>query len=258
MMTARSRALFLGPLLAVILLGCSGGGNESSTKSNSELPVGITHTYTVPAGTADRIARGEDPKFFPAVLVVGLGDTLAVDNQDVVPHTVGPLGVRPNETYRFRFTKEGIFEGACTIHPSQQTRIIVAPSYVVTDVDSLDTGATTLAAHMDGRPTLITVWATWCEPCRRELPQLQEFAESHPEINVVTVNLGDDRSSVTSFLDDVGVSLTSLIDTEGRLTSAMKVASVPSLAMIDSKGAVVARHTGELGSGTLDELLDSL
>ena len=60
------------------------------------------------------------------------------------------------------------------------------------------------------------------------------------------------------FLDDVGVTLTSLIDTEGRLTSAMKVASVPSLAMIDAAGDVVARHTGELEADTLDELLASL
>lgn len=258
MTPARFRTALLATLLAVVLLGCSGGGNESGTESSSELPAGITHTYTVPAGTAARISRGEDPKFFPAVLVVGLGDTLAVDNQDVVPHTVGPLAARPNETYRFRFTKLGVFEGPCTIHPSQQTRIIVAPSYVVTDVDSLNTGATTLAANMDGRPTLMTVWATWCEPCRRELPMLQEFSESHPEINVVTVNLGDDPASVRSFLDEVGVTLTSLIDTEGRLTSAMKVASVPSIAMIDADGEVVARHTGELESGTLDELLDSL
>lgn len=252
------RTVVLAPLVAVLLLGCSGGNDESNTKSNSELPAGVTHTYTVPAGTAARISRGEDPKFFPAVLVVGLGDTLAVDNQDVVPHTVGPLAARPNETYRFRFTKEGVFEGPCTIHPSQQTRIIVAPSYVVTDVDSLNTGATTLAAHMDGRPTLMTVWATWCEPCRRELPILQEFAASHPDINLVTVNLGDDPSSVRTFLDEVGVTMTTLIDTEGRLTSAMKVASVPSLAMIDAEGNVVARHTGELEADTLDGLLDSL
>lgn len=258
MISSRFRAFLLAPLLAVVLLGCSGDGGGSDTKSSSELPAGITHTYTVPAGTAARISRGEDPKFFPAVLVVGLGDTLAVDNQDVVPHTVGPLAARPNETYRFRFTKTGVFEGPCTIHPSQQTRIIVAPSYVVTDVDSLDTGGTTLAAHMDGRPTLMTVWATWCEPCRRELPMLQDFAASHPDINVVTVNLGDDPASVESFLDEVDVSLTTLIDTEGRLTSAMKVASVPSIAMIDTEGEVVARHTGELESDTLEGLLDSL
>jgi thiol-disulfide isomerase/thioredoxin len=240
--------------LVVALIASACGGNGGSRKSE-ELPAGIVHTYTVPAGTAARIARGEDPQFFPATLVVGLGDTLAVENQDTVPHTVGPLAARPNETYEFRFTKAGEFPGPCTVHPSQQTKIIVAPSYVSLSLDAVVGGATTLGANMDGRPTLLVVWATWCEPCRRELPQIQSFARANPAVKVVTVNLGDDAESVASFLDEVGVELATIIDTEGRLTSATKVASVPSLAMLSSAGDVVARHSGELESSTLDELL---
>jgi len=243
---------FLALVVATLVASCGGGGTTSGV---DHLPAGIVHTYTVPAGTAARIARGEDPQFFPATLVVGLGDTLAVENQDTVPHTVGPLAARPNETYEFRFTKAGEFPGPCTVHPSQQTKIIVAPSYVSLSLDAVVGGSTTLGANMDGRPTLLVVWATWCEPCRRELPQIQSFARANPSVKVVTVNLGDDAESVASFLDEVGVELATIIDTEGRLTSATKVASVPSLAMLTSAGDVVARHSGELESSTLDELL---
>ncbi len=222
-----------------------------------ELPAGIVHTYTVPAGTAARIARGEDPQFFPTTLVVGLGDTLEVENQDTVPHTVGPLAARPNETYDFRFTKTGEFPGPCTVHPSQQTKIIVAPSYVSLSLDAAVGGSTTLGALMDGRPTLLVVWATWCQPCRKELPEIQQFARANPGIRVVTVNLGDERESVTAFLDEFNVDLATVIDTEGRLTSATKVASVPSLAMLAATGEVVARHTGELEADTLASLRDA-
>lgn len=243
-------------LLAVglLLAACGGGGSSSAV---DELPAGIVHTYTVPAGTAARISRGEDPQFFPSTLVVGLGDTLEVENQDTVPHTVGPLAARPNETYDFRFTKMGEFPGPCTVHPSQQTKIIVAPSYVSLSLDAAIGGSTTLGALMDGRPTLLVVWATWCQPCRKELPEIQQFARANPGIRVVTVNLGDDRESVTAFLDELNVDLATVIDTEGRLTSATKVASVPSLAMLAPTGEVLARHTGELGPDTLTSLRDA-
>lgn len=246
----------LSSLVAVglILSACGGGGSSSKV---AEVPTGIVHTYTVPAGTAARIARGEDPQFFPATLVVGLGDTLRVENQDTVPHTVGPLAARPNESYDFRFTKQGEFPGPCTVHPSQQTVIIVAPSYVSLGLDAAIGEATTLGAQMDGRPTLLVVWATWCQPCRKELPEIQQFARANPGIKVVTVNLGDERESVNAFLDELGVELATMIDTEGRLTSATKVGSVPSLAMLSSSGEVVARHTGELEPDTLASLLDS-
>jgi cytochrome c biogenesis protein CcmG/thiol:disulfide interchange protein DsbE len=242
-------------IVAVAATPCGGG---DSTRDVEELPAGIVHKYTVPAGTAAQIARGEDPQFFPATLVVGLGDTLAVENRDTVPHTVGPLAARPNETYEFRFTKAGEFPGPCTVHPSQQTKIIVAPSYVSLSLDAVVGGTTTLGANMDGRPTLLVVWATWCEPCRRELPEIQSFARSNPGIKVVTVNLGDDVDSVATFLDEVDVDLTTVIDTEGRLTSATEVATVPSLAMLSTVGDVVARHSGELKPSTLDDLLDSV
>ena len=237
--------------IVAIMTACGGAKNDSVV----EVPAGITHTYTVPAGTAARIARGEDPQFFPAVLVVGLGDTLAVENQDSVPHTVGPLAARPNETYKFRFTKTGVFPGPCTIHPSQQTKIIVAPSYVSLKLTSSVGGSTTLGDVMDDRPTLLVVWATWCQPCKKELPVIQQYARGHPEIKVITVNLGDEPASVSAFLDDLSVDLPALIDTEGRLTSATKVSSVPSLAMLGADGSVVSTHTGELGEKTLDELL---
>lgn len=245
---------FLLVIVGLLLSACGGGGSSSTV---DELPAGIVHTYTVPAGTAARIARGEDPQFFPATLVVGLGDTLEVENQDTVPHTVGPLAARPNETYDFRFTKTGEFPGPCTVHPSQQTKIIVAPSYVSLSLDAAIGGSTTLGALMDGRPTLLVVWATWCQPCRKELPEIQQFARANPGIKVVTVNLGDDRESVTAFLDELNVDLATVIDTEGRLTSATKVASVPSLAMLAATGEVVSRHTGELEPDTLGSLRDA-
>lgn len=245
----RSFALAAAVLFA--LAACGGKTKDSQVA----VPVGITHTYTVPAGTAARIARGEDPQFFPSVLVVGLGDTLAVENQDTVAHTVGPLAARPNETYKFRFTKLGEFQGPCTIHPSQQTKIIVAPSFVSVKLDAVTGGSTTLGDLMDGRPTLLVVWATWCQPCKKELPLIQEFARAHPEVKVVAVNLGDEVSSVKSFLSNLEVDLATVIDSEGRLTSAAKVSSVPSLAILGTNGEVVARHTGELAAHTLDDLL---
>lgn len=74
--------------------------------------------YFIPAGTADRINRGDDVAIVPAELTVTVGDTIRIVNDDDVDHVVGVFYVRARSTLTQRFRSAGVLEGECSVHPS--------------------------------------------------------------------------------------------------------------------------------------------
>ena len=122
------------------------------------------------------------------------------------------------------------------------------PSVIVVDSSGTEINTGDL---LTGNTLVVSLWSTWCVPCRRELPQLQEFAAKHHEVSVVAVNLGDKLDSVAAYADEIGLTMPVIIDTEGRVSSALGVTSVPSTLVIDLHGKVIATHVGEI---TADEL----
>jgi peroxiredoxin len=94
-------------------------------------------------------------------------------------------------------------------------------------------------------------------PCRRELPELQQYALEHPAISIVAVNLGDKPESVAQFAKEIGLNMPILIDSEGRISSSLGVTSVPATLIIDSNGVVIATHVGEISSKDLATLVET-
>ena len=122
------------------------------------------------------------------------------------------------------------------------------PSVVVANSSGTEISTDDL---LTGNTLVVSLWSTWCVPCRRELPQLQEFAAKHQNVSVVAVNLGDKLDSVAAYAQEIGLTMPIVIDSEGRISSALGVTSVPSTIVIDSHGKVIAAHVGEI---TADEL----
>ena len=122
------------------------------------------------------------------------------------------------------------------------------PSVIVADSSGTELNTSDL---LNGNRLVVSLWSTWCVPCRRELPQLQQFAVEHQDVSVVAVNLGDKLDSVAAYADEIGLTMPVVIDSEGRISSALGVTSVPSTIVIDSHGKVIATHVGEI---TADEL----
>ena len=122
------------------------------------------------------------------------------------------------------------------------------PSVVVANSSGTEISTDDL---LTGNTLVVSLWSTWCVPCRRELPQLQEFAAKHQNVSVVAVNLGDKLDSVAAYAQEIGLTMPIVIDSEGHISSALGVTSVPSTIVIDSHGKVIAAHVGEI---TADEL----
>lgn len=144
-----------------------------------------------------------------------------------------------------------VFLGACSSSTTSERQW---PSVSVADA----TGSIVLTASFIPEDVLVvSLWSTWCVPCRRELPQLQQYALEHPEVSVVAINLGDKPESVTQFAKEIGLNMPILIDSEGRISSSLGVTSVPATLIIDSKGVVIATHLGEISSTDLATLVET-
>ena len=101
-----------------------------------------------------------------------------------------------------------------------------------------------------GKTVVINFWATWCQPCRQEMPALQRVAATEPDVVFLEVDLQESGDKVTSFLEQLGLDRLQLVlDTAGETTRRFGVLSLPSTFFVDPRGVI--RHL-ELG-GPLSE-----
>jgi cytochrome c biogenesis protein CcmG, thiol:disulfide interchange protein DsbE len=124
----------------------------------------------------------------------------------------------------------------------------------------LGTGASMLdLAEAIGRPTLVNLWATWCGPCREEMPALQDAYESHSgEILFVGVNTRDDPGRAADFLQEVGVTYPQVVDGDGQLLDGIGIRGLPVTIVLDASGVVVSQHVGPIEREGIDDLIDRL
>jgi cytochrome c biogenesis protein CcmG, thiol:disulfide interchange protein DsbE len=86
-------------------------------------------------------------------------------------------------------------------------------------------------------PAVINLWASWCRPCREELPAMQRLAdETAGRLTVLGVNTGDDRDSAASFAADKQVTMPTLYDRDKRLASALGRVALPVTIFLDAAG----------------------
>lgn len=119
--------LALVPIVVVVLGGAYLAGQSMNGDDDAAPAVQIADAdadaefawdFVIPAGTADRIAAGEDIEIIPTELVVHVGDAIRIVNQDTANHVVGVFYVAAGETLTQRFQSEGELEGSCSVHPS--------------------------------------------------------------------------------------------------------------------------------------------
>ena len=95
------------------------------------------------------------------------------------------------------------------------------------------------SAALGGRDVLLNVWATWCMPCRDELPLLAEYAASDGAVDVVTLAVMSQQGDSLILLRDLGVTLPSLIDESGAVSRALRLpAALPASYLVAADGTV--------------------
>lgn len=104
-----------------------------------------------------------------------------------------------------------------------------------------DDGQTLRLSSFRGKVVVVNFWATWCRPCREEMPALQRVAASEPDVVVLEVDLMESGDKARSFLDSLGLDkLQPVLDTDGATTRRFGVLTIPSTFFIDKDGVI--RH----------------
>jgi len=103
-------------------------------------------------------------------------------------------------------------------------------------------------ADLRGRAVLLNFWATWCPPCRAEMPSLQQLAEIYgPEqLLVLAVNVGEGPRRIHQYLQASGLNLTVLLDQKSEIAQAWGVRAMPTTYLIDAEGRPRQRVRGEV------------
>lgn len=112
-------------------------------------------------------------------------------------------------------------------------------------------------AGFAGKPTVINLWATWCPPCRREMPLLQQAQLATPDVNFVFVNQGETPETIVRYLDQQQLKLgNTLVDTRSQTGLAFGQAALPTTLFFDARGQLVGTRIGELSTATLAQRIN--
>jgi DsbE subfamily thiol:disulfide oxidoreductase len=125
-----------------------------------------------------------------------------------------------------------------------------APDFTL---QTLDGKAFTLS-ELRGTPVVVNFWATWCGPCRNEMPALQNTAERYAgQVTIAGLDQAEEASVVQAFVDEMGVEFPILMDSDTAVAQRYNVRGMPTTFFVDADGIIRHIWAGEMNSVTLAE-----
>jgi thiol-disulfide isomerase/thioredoxin len=110
-----------------------------------------------------------------------------------------------------------------------------------------------------GKPVVLNLWASWCPPCRREMPMLEQAQAAHPEVHFVFLNQGESAQAVNRYLAAEKIGLRNvLLDKLQQASAALGRLALPTTLFFDAEGRLVSSRVGELSEATLLDRLGGL
>lgn len=108
-----------------------------------------------------------------------------------------------------------------------------------------------------GRPVVVNIWASWCAPCRAEMPVLQEAAQTYgSEAVILGVAANDNPDAAKKFLDDLGITYPNVFDSSGAIQSALDLSTFPTTYVFGVDGKLRARVNGGVSEQRLAGLIE--
>jgi peroxiredoxin len=150
-----------------------------------------------------------------------------------------------------------------TAQPTQtvstaQARSTAAPAMAPDFTLPALTGELVSLSDYAGKPVLINFWATWCFPCRIEMPTIQRvFDERKGAFVVLGVNMEETHAVIQPFVDELGLTFPILLDSDGLVTWQYEVIGLPTSVFVTSEG-VYTRFIGPMDQDFIEEKLDEM
>ncbi|HVN55357.1 MAG TPA: TlpA disulfide reductase family protein [Anaerolineaceae bacterium] len=148
----------------------------------------------------------------------------------------------------------GLFQGQPTTPGQADTPLIGAraPEFTLLTLN----GEQVQLAHFRGKPVMLNFWATWCNPCKEEMPLIQAAA-SRPGNNLIVLGINDDESAdlVREFIQEYKISFRVLMDPGAKVTDLYQIRGFPTSYFLDPGGKIQAVHIGSISADQLEGYL---
>lgn len=126
-------------------------------------------------------------------------------------------------------------------------------------VDTTPEGFRSILASMIGTPVVVNYWATWCEPCRREMPRFVEAAATYGgRVAFLGVDVEDDPEAADAFLRRHGIPFASVGDPKGDIKRAEQIVGLPTTQFFRADGELAFVHSGEISAEDLSARIEEL
>jgi thiol-disulfide isomerase/thioredoxin len=146
-------------------------------------------------------------------------------------------------------------DGALPAAPPRVGDALPELTFAVLDADSLS------LPELTGSPALINLWATWCPPCRAEMPFLQDIHEEYGPRGLQVVGISEDNAGaldqVEDFLGEIGATYTNALDPRSRAMDAFRVLGLPATYLVDAEGRIALVRAGPVSEAD-QEFLDTI
>lgn len=127
----------------------------------------------------------------------------------------------------------------------------IAPLFSVPTAD----GEFVLAAHLadDQRPVFLNLWASWCFPCREEMPAIDRSAQAFPGVQFIGIAVQDDRPDSEGFVNEIGITYLIGYDEDNSVDAAYRPLGLPASYIISGDGVILERIFGKVTEEDLAE-----
>lgn len=142
--------------------------------------------------------------------------------------------------------------------PAGAGRVAIDQSAPDFTLDLFDGTRFTLSEHLsrDGKPVVMNFWASWCVPCRVEMPAFGAVARRHRDILFLGVAVQDTEPAARQFAEEVGVSYPLGLDDDGEIAELYPTFGLPTTWFITSEGRIAAQFVGQLGEDSLESMIE--
>ena len=109
--------------------------------------------------------------------------------------------------------------------------------------------------QLRGKVVVLDFWASWCTPCRKSLPKVDQINRAYDDVIVIGVN-SESRQEVDAFTDAMGLSFPTIVDEDGQLGQMFDVEAIPTTVVIDAKGHVIDVLVGYRTDNSLERAIE--
>lgn len=112
-----------------------------------------------------------------------------------------------------------------------------------------------------GQKVILNFWATWCPPCKAEMPHMEEYYQKEPGAEILAVNLTSQErmeGAAQKFVDGYEITFPVLLDKDGAVGNAYSIITIPTTFMIDSEGIIQHKILGPMNQEMMKEMVEAM